>query len=418
MLKYIKIIAETIIKKYSNIVNLLPASSLGQVIFQYKADFNNELYKVNYSQFVNTFRVKNFTVDTSLNLLFSPELSDNKFNPIVIWESLDEFIYKKIFKKHDGLKKTFKKNIIKVESQEDHLYFAIKNNKHNHYHFIEDNLVSLIDFLENYKGKFTLVYLDDISKSINQYIELLSKVYEFKTLVINQKNNYQFNKIIFYEGNQIKRLRNSDNYEEVNNFKYKNIRTEYSIYSIPKKYIFEDIDNTKQNYTIGNSSRNYLNSNNSYKNFSQFIIKLLDRGVINKKNKRKVLILRDEKSISKYKPRNKNTRMILNLQDLKKSAKDYEVVYLENLNIIEQIELFYNISHVISISGAGLVNIIYSQENTFVFELRPKYFGIHWNYFEDIAKERKLNYKSVICDCTLTSDITLTSEQLNIFSNN
>ena len=95
MLKYIKIISETIIKKYSNIVNLLPASSLGRVIFQYKADFNNELYKVNYSQFVNTFRVKNFTVDTSLNLLFSPELSDNKFNPIVIWESLDEFIYKK-----------------------------------------------------------------------------------------------------------------------------------------------------------------------------------------------------------------------------------------------------------------------------------------------------------------------------------
>ncbi len=417
MLKYIKIISETIIKKYTNIVNLLPASSLGEIIFQYKADFNNKLYKVNHSQFVNTFRVKNFTVDTSLNLLFSPELSDNKFNPIVIWESLDEFIFQKIFRKNDGLKKTFKKKIIKVESQEDHLYFAIKVNKPNHYHFIEDNLISLIDFLENYKGKFTLVYLDSISKSINQYIELLSKVYQFNTLVINQKNNYQFKELIFYEGNQIQRLRNLDDHEELNDFKSKNIKINYNIYSIPKGYQFEDIDN-KKTYTVGNHSRFYLNSNNSYKSFSQFIKKLLDKGIINKKNKKKVLLLRNEAAISKYKPRNKNTRMILNLQDLKKSTKDYEVVYLENLNIIEQIELFYNISHVIGISGAGLVNMIYSQENAFVFELRPKYFSMHFHYFDAIVKERMLNHRIVICDCTTTCDITLTDEQLNIFSSN
>ena len=187
MLKYIKIISETIIKNYSNIVNLLPASSLGQVIFQYKADFNNKLYKVDYSQFVNIFRVKNFVVDTSLNLLFSNELNYKKFNPVVIWESLDGFIYKKIFKHSDGIKKTLKKNIVKIETTQDHLYFSIKNNKPNHYHFIEDNLVALVDFLENYNDKFTLVYLDDISKSINQYIKLLSKIYNFNTLAINKK---------------------------------------------------------------------------------------------------------------------------------------------------------------------------------------------------------------------------------------
>ena len=39
MNKYIRILSETFIKKYKNIVNLLPASSLGEIIFQYKANF-------------------------------------------------------------------------------------------------------------------------------------------------------------------------------------------------------------------------------------------------------------------------------------------------------------------------------------------------------------------------------------------
>ena len=106
------------------------------------------------------------------------------------------------------------------------------------------------------------------------------------------------------------------------------------------------------------------------------------------------------------------------LAKLKKRATDYEVIYLENFNIIEQIELFYNSSHVICVSGAALTNIIYSQKNTKVFELRPKYYGIHYNYFEDIAKERMLDFKSIICDCTTTNDITLTSNQIDICANN
>ena len=187
MNKYIRILSETFIKKYKNIVNLLPASSLGEIIFQYKANFKNEIYKVNYSKHVNVFYLKNFVVDTSLNFIFSKDLSGINFNPVVIWESLDDFIYKKIFKKNDGISKTLKKNIIKIDTEDFHLYFSIKNNKPNHYHFIEDNLVALIDFLENYDKEFTLVYLEDISKSINQYIDLLSKIYKFKKLPINKK---------------------------------------------------------------------------------------------------------------------------------------------------------------------------------------------------------------------------------------
>ena len=92
MNKYIRILSETFIKKYKNIVNLLPASSLGEIIFQYKANFKNEIYKVNYSKHVNVFYLKNFVVDTSLNFIFSKDLSGINFNPVVIWESLDDFI--------------------------------------------------------------------------------------------------------------------------------------------------------------------------------------------------------------------------------------------------------------------------------------------------------------------------------------
>ena len=412
MNKYIRILSETFIKKYKNIVNLLPASSLGEIIFQYKANFKNEIYKVNYSKHVNVFYLKNFVVDTTFNLIFSKDLTSINFNPVVIWESLDDFIYKKIFKKNDGISKTLKKNIIKIDTEDFHLYFSIKNNKPNHYHFIEDNLVALIDFLENYDKEFTLVYLDDISKSINQYIDLLSKIYKFKKLPINKKNNYLFKKLILFEGNQIRRLRNLDNYEEINNFKSKNVKIEYNIFSVPKLYKLEDINN-KKIYTIGNASRFYLNSNNSYDSFNNFINKLINNQIIKQKTQKKILVLRDEATWKKYKPNAFNTKNILNLQKLKDKAIDYEIMYLEKLNIIEQIELFYNISHVICVSGAALTNIIFSKANTKVFELRPKYYGIHYRYFEDIAEQRKLDFRPIICECSTTNDITLSNTQID-----
>ena len=79
------------------------------------------------------------------------------------------------------------KKAITINSNDDHLYFNIKNNKPNHYHFIEDNLVALIDFLENYNNKITIVFRDDISDSINQYLNLISKIYKISVLPINKK---------------------------------------------------------------------------------------------------------------------------------------------------------------------------------------------------------------------------------------
>ena len=108
--KYIRKIEEYFFKKYTNIVNLLPISSLGEIIFQYETKFKNNIYKVNFSSFVNVFRVKNFTIDTSTNLIFNNELSYKNFNPIVIWESLDDFIYRKIFKNSLNMKIAFKKS--------------------------------------------------------------------------------------------------------------------------------------------------------------------------------------------------------------------------------------------------------------------------------------------------------------------
>ena len=107
--KYIRKIEEYFFKKYTNIVNLLPISSLGEIIFQYETKFKNNIYKVNFSSFVNVFRVKNFTIDTSTNLIFNNELSYKNFNPIVIWESLDDFIVIAFFLKAIFIFKEFKK---------------------------------------------------------------------------------------------------------------------------------------------------------------------------------------------------------------------------------------------------------------------------------------------------------------------
>ncbi len=94
-------------------------------------------------------------------------------------------------------------------------------------------------------------------------------------------------------------------------------------------------------------------------------------------------------------------RKILNEKELLNLLKDYgfKKYCLEDLSLEEQIELFYDAEIVISPHGAGLTNLIFS-ENIHVLELFPTY-HVRTHYYY-LCKSRNHNYKYILNEHTKT----------------
>lgn len=90
-----------------------------------------------------------------------------------------------------------------------------------------------------------------------------------------------------------------------------------------------------------------------------------------------------------------NRRKILNENDLYPILFDfgYEVVFLEELSVVSQIELFRNSYIVIGMHGAGLTNILYMNPGSIVGELRSFSDEVHiYNGFYSLSNICRLKY--------------------------
>ena len=64
----------------------------------------------------------------------------------------------------------------------------------------------------------------------------------------------------------------------------------------------------------------------------------------------------------------------------------YEIVFAEDLGLFEQINKYYNASHVASINGTGCYNAIFSDRNTKVFMINT-HSQFYW-FFDHLLKDR------------------------------
>ena len=70
--------------------------------------------------------------------------------------------------------------------------------------------------------------------------------------------------------------------------------------------------------------------------------------------------------------------------------KNYEIIFLEDMNFLEQINLFNNSKEIAGLHGAGFANIIFCKPNTKVLEIKPKFAG---KAIENLSKTSKLNFE-------------------------
>jgi capsular polysaccharide biosynthesis protein len=136
--------------------------------------------------------------------------------------------------------------------------------------------------------------------------------------------------------------------------------------------------------------------------FPKWIIKFLNKEFGNKKEEiespKKVFISRSKAS----------SRRIVNESEVFKvlENKGYEKVFLEDLKVIEQAQLFYNANEIIGVYGSGLANLVFCKKGAKVIEINPS-IGVDKGFFNLITKQKELVFKEIITDSHY-----LTSEQI------
>jgi hypothetical protein len=91
-------------------------------------------------------------------------------------------------------------------------------------------------------------------------------------------------------------------------------------------------------------------------------------------------------------------RSIGNEQDIEKLLrnKGFEIIYAEDLNWLEQIQLYNSSEYIIAPHGAGLANIIWCKKGTKILEIFP-YDNLHF-CFATLAKSNNLEYEYIVCE--------------------
>ena len=87
----------------------------------------------------------------------------------------------------------------------------------------------------------------------------------------------------------------------------------------------------------------------------------------------------------------KNFRYIINENELKSFLKDkgFEFVRLSELSFPEEIKIFNDAETVVGLQGAGLTNLIWSNNKTKIIELRS---NLTNKLYENLAKDNKINF--------------------------
>ena len=87
----------------------------------------------------------------------------------------------------------------------------------------------------------------------------------------------------------------------------------------------------------------------------------------------------------------KNFRYIINENELKNFLKDkgFEFVRLSELSFREELKIFNNAETVVGLQGAGLTNLIWSNNKTKIIELRS---NLTNKLYENLAKDNKINF--------------------------
>ena len=405
-MKFIKTLTHYFRKK-GNLLNIISIRAFSYSHKYLKVKYKSKLLNLNFLDVIKIYKIKDTIINVKLNCVLKNNVTIKNIKIPIIAESIKNNFYSNLLYNPNLSQFENIKNIKvnkNINTTKDIYYFDVLENKPNYYHFIIDNFINLLLFIENYNKNYLIVFNADISKYINSFMNLIPKVYNIKILPIKKslnfvgvKNNLIFSEALIYQ----KVIGFEKNY--INKDKIKMIDPKFSIYNYPTKY------KSPEGKTIYNQNLVNITSKNSFEIVDLFIKKLISKKIIKKtikynyyirrekniKNKRKNGLVHEEEKLIKY-LKNKN----------------FKIISFENKNIKDQIEIILNSNVVIGIIGANLTNTVFKEKGGSVIELFPFDSYRDGFQYEYIAEQRNLNYFRINCEQNKDEHIIINYKKL------
>ena len=370
------------LNKRQELSNYISIRSISYSFKQILVSYRSKLLNLNLKDFLHFYKIKNISINVASGVIQKNNIVIKNFISPIIYESIKNYtFYYFIFYDHYKFLKL--KDDLIINNKNDLIYFDIKENKSTYYHFINDNLLRFIFILENYKEKFVILYNSDIAKYINDYMKLLSLIYNKKLIPFKNKNKIKIkgNTIFVHNSDYHKLGYYYDNSEKKNKIKKDNDFV-FSVYNYPiKKFI------KNKNETINNHFLQDINPSDYYSVLDEFLSKLLKTKKIVNKKKRNIYCKRLRVGGSSYKSRKVRNEHEF---ELFLKSKGFEIVIFDYLDITEQIDIMYNSKIVVGLFGSNLTNIIFKKTGN-VIELTDKT-DLTSKFYKNICEQRNINH--------------------------
>lgn len=375
------------IKLRSNFQNIISLRAFSYSIFNIKNKYKSKMLNLNILEYINVYKIKNVNLNIPLGIIQKNSVVLNNFkNPILSETIQNNFYYNLIF--GNRYKYLNKRYDLIIKEKGDIYYFKINDNKSNYYHFLNDNLVPLIFFLENYKKDIKILFNSNISSSINSYLSLISKIYKRKIIKFKNNRNIFVKNLVYAQPLTYSK----DGLFYIHNKNSKTIKNltnaVYSIYNYPIKFK----KNKNNEAFINNQFISNVVSTDQYNSIDEFIKKLIKSKIIKRKKKLNYFLAR--KKSSGYRNRIlENNEMIENYF----KSKNFKIIYFDTMSITKQIECMINSNIVVGIHGANLANCIFKSKKTKLIEFYPSDSQINADFYKYISEQRNLDYHRINC---------------------
>ena len=176
-------------RKKGNLLNIISIRAFSYSHKYLKVKYKSKLLNLNFLDVIKIYKIKDTIINVKLNCVLKNNVTIKNIKIPIIAESIKNNFYSNLLYNPNLSQFENIKNIKvnkNINTTKDIYYFDVLENKPNYYHFIIDNFINLLLFIENYNKNYLIVFNADISKYINSFMNLIPKVYNIKILPIKK----------------------------------------------------------------------------------------------------------------------------------------------------------------------------------------------------------------------------------------
>ena len=166
-------------RKKGNLLNIISIRAFSYSHKYLKVKYKSKLFNLNFLDVIKIYKIKDTIINVKLNCVLKNNVTIKNIKIPIIAESIKNNFYSNLLYNPNLSQFENIKNIKvnkNINTTKDIYYFDVLENKPNHYHFIIDNFINLLLFIENYNKNYLIVFNADISKNINSFMNLIPKV--------------------------------------------------------------------------------------------------------------------------------------------------------------------------------------------------------------------------------------------------